>query len=71
VTEVHDLHIWGMSTTDTALTAHLVMPGGHPGDAVVGAICERLHQLFHIGHATIQVETSTSHSCALAPDHVV
>lgn len=71
VTEVHDLHIWGMSTTDTALTAHLVMPNGYPGDAFVSGITERLHHQFSIGHATIQVETDTSHACALAPDHVV
>jgi cobalt-zinc-cadmium efflux system protein len=71
VAEVHDLHIWGMSTTDNALTAHLVMPTGHPGDAAVAAITEQLHHRFNIGHATIQVETDTSHACALAPEHVV
>jgi cobalt-zinc-cadmium efflux system protein len=71
VTEVHDLHVWGMSTTDTALTAHLVMPHGHPGDAFVSGITERLHKQFHIGHATIQVEIDATHACALAPDHVV
>jgi len=71
VVEVHDLHIWGMSTTDNALTAHLVMPNGHPGDAVVAGIAEQLHHQFNIGHATIQVETDTSHACALAPEHVV
>lgn len=71
VVEVHDLHIWGMSTTDTALTAHLVMPQGHPGDAFLAGICERLHHQFNISHATIQVETDSSHPCALAPDHVV
>ena len=71
VAEVHDLHIWGMSTTDNALTAHLVMPTGYPGDAVVAGITEQLHHQFNIGHATIQVETDTSHACALAPEHVV
>ena len=71
VTEVHDLHVWGMSTTDTALTAHLVMPQGHPGDAVVASIAERLHDKFNIAHATIQIETDVAHTCALAPDHVV
>ena len=71
VTEVHDLHVWGMSTTDTALTAHLVMPEGYPGDAFVAGITERLHHQFNIGHATIQVETDASNACALAPDHVV
>ena len=71
VTEVHDLHVWGMSTTDTALTAHLVMPRGHPGDAFLVDIAERLREQFNICHATIQVEIDASHPCALAPDHVV
>ncbi|HXZ48397.1 MAG TPA: cation diffusion facilitator family transporter, partial [Usitatibacter sp.] len=72
VAEVHDLHIWGMSTTETALTAHLVMPGGHPGDDFLAAVCREVHDRFRIGHATLQVETATGTSpCALAPDHVV
>jgi cobalt-zinc-cadmium efflux system protein len=71
VAEVHDLHIWGMSTTDNALTAHLVMPTGYPGDSAVAAITEQLQHRFNIGHATIQVETDTSHACALAPEHIV
>jgi cobalt-zinc-cadmium efflux system protein len=71
VTEVHDLHVWGMSTTDTALTAHLVMPQGHPGDAFVAGITERLREQFNICHATLQVEIDATHPCALAPDHVV
>ena len=56
VTEVHDLHIWPMSTTETALTAHLVMPGGHPGDAILAALAQRLSHDHHIGHSTIQIE---------------
>ena len=71
VVQVHDLHVWGMSTTDTALTAHLVMPQGYPGDAFVAGITERLQHQFNIGHATIQVETDASRACALAPIHVV
>jgi cobalt-zinc-cadmium efflux system protein len=71
VTEVHDLHVWGMSTTDNALTVHLVMPMGHPGDAFVAGITERLHADFNICHATIQVEIDAAHPCGLAPDHVV
>jgi cobalt-zinc-cadmium efflux system protein len=71
VTGVHDLHVWGMSTTDTALTAHLVMPEGHPGDAFVAGISERLREQFNICHVTIQVEIDAAHPCALAPDHVV
>lgn len=56
VAQVHHLHIWNMSTTETALTAHIVMPGGHPGDAFLTALQERLHARFHIGHSTIQIE---------------
>lgn len=56
VAQVHHLHIWNMSTTETALTAHIVMPGGHPGDAFLAALQERLHARFHIGHSTIQIE---------------
>jgi cobalt-zinc-cadmium efflux system protein len=72
VTAVHDLHIWPMSTTTTALTCHLVMPGGHPGDAVLKQIADELHAQFAIEHATIQVETGDpEHPCVLVPDHVV
>jgi cobalt-zinc-cadmium efflux system protein len=56
VTAVHDLHIWGMSTTETALTAHLVMPGGYPGDAARSAINEALNEKFSIAHSTLQIE---------------
>ena len=72
VAEIHDLHIWGMSTTETALTVHLVMPGGHPGDHLIAQVADELRERFGIGHATIQVETGDErHPCALAPDHVV
>ena len=56
VERVHDLHIWPMSTTETALTAHLVMPAGHPGDAAVRAIAAELDHRFGIDHSTIQIE---------------
>lgn len=56
VEAVHDLHIWGMSTTESALTAHLVMPQGAPGDAFLRDISGQLEQRFGIHHATIQVE---------------
>ncbi len=56
VAAVHDLHIWPMSTTETALTAHLVIPAGHPGDAFLGEVAEGLEHRFGIGHATMQVE---------------
>jgi len=56
VAAVHDLHIWPMSTTETALTTHLVMPGGHPGDAFLRDLAHGLEHDFGIGHATVQVE---------------
>lgn len=72
VQEVHDLHIWGMSTTEVALTVHLVMPQGHPGDAFLDQLAEKLHQRFHITHATFQVELGDDGiACRLAPSHVV
>jgi len=72
VAEVHDLHIWAMSTSENALTAHLVMPAGHPGDAFLHTACQQLEERFGIHHATLQIEVaSTGDACALAPDHVV
>ena len=59
VTAVHDLHIWGMSTTETALTAHLVMPEGYPGDAFLRQASAELERRFKVHHVTIQVETGT------------
>jgi cobalt-zinc-cadmium efflux system protein len=70
VTEVHDLHIWAMSTTETALTVHLVIPGGHPGDAFTAEVCKELRAHHHVHHSTIQIETGAQ-PCELAPDHVV
>ena len=68
VAQIHDLHIWAMSTTETALTAHLVMPAGYPGDAFLARICQALHDKFGIEHTTIQVETGDpNHPCVLAP----
>lgn len=69
VTAVHDLHIWPMSTTETALTAHLVMPDGQPGDAFLHEIAHELEHRFHIGHATVQVETGHEHDCGLHQAH--
>jgi cobalt-zinc-cadmium efflux system protein len=56
VTQVHHMHIWPMSTTESALTAHLVTPGGQPGDAFLRDVCAMLRTRFGIQHATIQVE---------------
>jgi cobalt-zinc-cadmium efflux system protein len=71
VVSIHDLHIWPMSTTETALTAHLVMPAGNPGDTFLVETCRRLSRDFKIGHATLQIEIATTARCALEPDHVV
>lgn len=56
VAQVHHLHIWNMSTTETALTAHIVMPAGHPGDAFLAGLQAKLTERFQIGHSTIQIE---------------
>jgi cobalt-zinc-cadmium efflux system protein len=58
VAEVHDLHIWAMSTTSIALTAHLVMPQGHPGDAFFKRIADELLHHHGIDHPTLQIEVS-------------
>lgn len=72
VNQVHDLHIWAMSTTETALTAHLVMLQGHPGDNFLVQTCRELHEHFRIEHATLQIEVGDSaQSCSLAPEHQV
>ena len=68
VMEVHDLHIWGMSTTDVALTAHLVRPCGGNEDAVLAEATRELRERFGIAHATIQLERGLAiHACELAP----
>ncbi len=67
VVEVHDLHIWGMSTTDVALTAHLVRPCGGGEDALLAEVATQLRTRFGIAHATIQLEQGLAvHSCELA-----
>jgi cobalt-zinc-cadmium efflux system protein len=72
VTEVHDLHIWAMSTTETALTAHLVRPGAGLDDRLLHDICHELEHRFKIAHATLQIEAGdTELECRLAPDHVI
>lgn len=65
VEDVHDLHVWAMSTSDIALTAHLVMPGGHPGDVFFQAMEAALHDHYGIAHSTIQIDLSRlDHGCA-------
>ncbi len=56
VKDVHDLHVWALGTSHVALTAHLVMPGGHPGDAFFTDLARLLEQRFRIHHPTIQIE---------------
>ena len=61
VADVHDLHIWALSTTENALTAHVVMPGGYPGDAALDAMVAGLGAQFALHHCTLQVEEGTTH----------
>lgn len=68
VSAVNDLHIWPMSTTETALTAHLVMPGGYPGDLFLHEVSHELEHRFGIHHATVQVETGDG-NCGLHAGH--
>lgn len=70
VAAIHDLHVWPISTTETALTCHLVMPAG-AGDAFLTETAQKLKASFRIGHTTLQVETHPNNGCALAPDDVV
>lgn len=71
VAQIHDLHVWPISTTETAMTCHLVMPDGHPGDDFLMECCRMLKKSYKIGHATLQIEISEGNACALAPDSVV
>ena len=71
VAAIHDLHVWPMSTTETALTCHCVMPAGHPGDVALAELARDLRKRFRIEHATIQVEVDEQVPCVLEPDHVV
>jgi cobalt-zinc-cadmium efflux system protein len=71
VDDVHDLHIWPISTKEVALTCHLVMRGGHPGDEFLHRLSKELAERFQISHPTTQIETDPNMACALAPDDVV
>ena len=64
VIDVHDLHIWAISTSEVALTAHLVMPAGHPGDDFFSQLAHNLHEKFEITHPTLQIDlTCIDHGC--------
>jgi cobalt-zinc-cadmium efflux system protein len=65
VTRVHDLHIWPMSTSEVALTAHLVMPGGHPGDDFLRDLQHRLAHDHRIDHTTVQIELGDGAECRM------
>ena len=66
VAAIHDLHIWAMSTTETALTVHLVMPTGYPGDVFMDDLAQALKTQFSIAHSTLQIEQgTTAHQCCL------
>jgi cobalt-zinc-cadmium efflux system protein len=71
VCAVHDLHVWPMSTTETALTAHLVVEGGYPGDSFLHTIAHDLHHRFGIDHPTLQIETESSGECAFESETVI
>lgn len=71
VTQICDLHIWPMSTTEAALTCHLVMPSGHPGDAFLVEAAQQLNEQYNIQHTTIQIVTSAVAGCDMMPERVV
>lgn len=66
VEDVHDLHVWPLSTTSVALTAHLVMPGGDSSDTYLDALASGIEHRFGIGHSTLQVERGDGPDCRLA-----
>ena len=72
IADIHDLHIWGMSTTENALTVHLVAPQGYPGDAFMDEIMWTLKERFSVQHSTLQVEQGTTdHACSLHAVHKI
>jgi cobalt-zinc-cadmium efflux system protein len=66
VVDVHDLHIWALSTTETALTAHIMRPDQDDADGFLRTTCEALSKKFNIMHSTLQIETSPDTHCPLA-----
>ena len=71
VANIHDLHVWPISTTETAMTCHLVMPTGHPGDDFLIESARILKESYRIGHVTLQIEIREDNGCALAADNTV
>lgn len=71
VVDLHDMHIWPLSTTKVALTAHLVRPGAVIDDSFTQSVGEHLLQQFGIAHATIQLEQGDGPACPLKSAHIV
>ncbi len=72
VREVHDLHVWALSTTETAMTAHLVHDGTGEGETLVRQAVVGLKQRYSIGHVTVQIETEAgAEACVLRPAGVI
>jgi cobalt-zinc-cadmium efflux system protein len=72
VVQIHDLHIWAMSTTETALTAHLVMPRAAHAPSFLSEACKAIHDEFGIAHATLQVDPDDApHPCRLSAEEAV
>lgn len=69
VKEIHDLHIWAMSTTSIAMSVHLIMPSGHPGDAFIREVTHDLEERFRITHATLQIELGDDSMCHVGCEH--
>lgn len=69
VASIHHLHIWAISTSETALTCHLVTPGRHPGDAFLAEVTNALHKRFGIDHPTLQIEVGDTAKCATQQEH--
>jgi cobalt-zinc-cadmium efflux system protein len=70
IEEIHDLHVWGMSTTETALTVHLIRRDREDNDEMLRKITKELHDQFDIEHPTIQIENGTF-CCSLKPEDKV
>jgi cobalt-zinc-cadmium efflux system protein len=66
---VHHLHVWAMSTTENALTVHLIFPGGHPGNAFLAEIGETLSHKFRIHHPTLQIEIAEGAECTVGSEN--